>query len=242
MTRVYEIRPDTDTEYARFDSLGNKPMKVIKYGPLPEDWRVPKLYIDEPRLPRPNFFVWGSSMSCIILDEKAMHYAGHLFEMSGQMFPFTYKDVITGKNEKYVLFKPTKCFDCLDEKKSLLDVVKRRFRYVFDPRRIQVDTPIITIPQLNSADLFALEGVMSLRWMELKYCIDKFNLTGLKLTEVWSDGVESWDDEDEEEEYDDIFKPWPETEEAPSEKNIKKTTKRAIKKSTSKKSAKRKKM
>ena len=201
MTRVYEIEMDCDTDYASFYlKQNNYPLKLLSFGPLPDDWRVPKLYIDQPRLPIPNFIRLDSGADNFILDGTAMKYTGHIFEMSGQLFPFTYKHVITGEKEKYFFFKPTKCFDCLDEKKSHLDVANWDLRYVFDPARIQVDTPIIAIPQLNSSPLFAIEGIMH-QFQELKYCIDKFKLTGLKLTEVWSDGAPPYDDE----EYDDSF-------------------------------------
>ena len=193
MTKVFKINIDI-VNHSVFYTEKSFPSKLLGFGALPANWKVPKVYLNEPRLPRPNFYSLGVGGTDIVLDERALEYTEHIFAMSGQLFPFTYIDAISGGKNKYMFFRLTKCFDCLDEGKSRLDAIKHQFRFVFNKNRIRGCTTLFTIPQLNSSVLFGIEGVMNYRDMELKYCVEKYGLTGLKFTKVWSDGKDQWVD------------------------------------------------
>ncbi|MCL2118952.1 MAG: hypothetical protein FWH27_11055 [Planctomycetaceae bacterium] len=198
MVKVYEI--SQDSAYQTFYTDKGVGPKILSFGLLPEKWKVPKVYIIEPKLPKPNFFSFEGTDDIFVLDEVALEHTWHIFSSSGQLFPFTFKEVVDQKKNHFALFKATHCYDCLDEKKTVYERVNSISRYVFHPKRIHVDTPIFTIPQLNSATLFAIEGIKDNQCEELKYCIDKYKLTGLKLTEVWNDGVDTWADNLDDEE------------------------------------------
>ncbi|MCL2117221.1 MAG: hypothetical protein FWH27_02220 [Planctomycetaceae bacterium] len=157
----------------------------FEFARLPNDWRLPSVFIPEPKLLKPNFFnVVNAAPNCMIIDEYALDKTLTVLEMSGQLFKFKYK------NEKFTFFRPKHCYDCLDDentvwKEKRMGIIK----HVFNKNRITLthDSPIFTIPELNSSTMYLADGVMSDEEEEFKYCIEKYNLKGLVLQEIWSD-------------------------------------------------------
>ncbi len=187
--RVYEIRIDTTINYQAFffddytrdkDSISH----LMKFGELPNGWVMPEVYVLEPRLSKPNFFSINYFHNCFAVDRYTWDKVLTTLEMSGQLVDFNYK------NEAFTLFKPIHCYDCLDVEKTLWEEQRAGIvKHEFKPNRLSnaQDSPIFTIPELNSMTMYLVDGMMGDEEEEFKYCIEKYDLKGLLLKEVWHD-------------------------------------------------------
>ena len=190
--KILEIRFDTRTDYQDFvyEDFDGDPVNtwpLTKFGKLSPEWRMPDIYIPEPKLEKPNFYSVCFGRFFIILDEYAVEKIRTVLDMSGQLVPFMFKDT------QLYIFKPTHCFDLLDDQKAEWEVFNGKrlhiAKYVFKKKRVTLtcDSPIFTIPECNSSTMFYAEGAIGDEKEELTYCIEKYNLKGLQLIEVWSE-------------------------------------------------------
>jgi hypothetical protein len=182
--KIYEIGFDYSVDYQRFFTENEDDVEQTLLDEqgviLPPGWKMPPVYIPEPKLAKPNFYCLDSVSGYFIVDQFALEYTQSLFERSGQLIDFEYK------GEIFSLFKPIHCLDCLDHEKTIWrDKKTGILKHAFKKNRLD-EIPVFVVPE-SPGSCFAIEGMMGDEEDELKYCIDHYGLKGLELKEEWSD-------------------------------------------------------
>ncbi len=185
VARVYEIDYDVDRYQAisvdgddQFTaawrrSLGLEPGKSIM-----DRWTVPPLYVDRPKLLRPDIFYFVNLAITMILSKHAIEEVGHLAAMSGELLPMPFE------GEVLQVLNVTEVINCLDHERTVWNEVGTAEVPAFHPHRI-AEVPVFRIPENNSAVLYCWEGLGE-EALEFKTAVESAGLTGLKFTEVWN--------------------------------------------------------
>jgi hypothetical protein len=182
--KVYVIECDKNEQYQSFIAESGEGFRFDCY-PKPDHWKLPALYINDPQLKRPNFFWWVPNV--LIVDEKTISNIDlcEVLEMSGQLLEFDYK------NEKFTLFNPLRCWNCLNDDLSDLkydtetgETVIKIEKYVFHPQRLP-EIPLFTIPE-DTDRIYTITGMKDPE-DEFFYRVQDNNLKGITFKLVWFD-------------------------------------------------------
>ncbi len=146
-----------------------------------ESWSDPGVYVMHPKLKKGNFLGFGDASGTFIADAKASQELEDLFEISGELLPFTFQ------GEPFHVVNVTNVIDVLDEDRTQWVYEKGSGpveSYVFHENRL-IETPLFKIPQENSMDVFAVEGLKD-DDDEFKGRVEQCELLGLTFEKVWS--------------------------------------------------------
>ena len=80
-------------------------------------WNPPPLYIDRPKLLRPDIFYFVNLGLCMVLSERALNAVGHLTAMSGELLPLPFEE------ESLQTLNVTEVINCLDRDKTIWNEV-----------------------------------------------------------------------------------------------------------------------
>ncbi len=182
--KIYRLRTDVNKFQSFFlekeDALSLDELSFNGSHRL-ETWNDPGFYVMHPKLIKGNFLGFGDASGALTVDTKALQVLEDLFEMSGELLPFTYKGAA------FQVVNVTNVIDVLDEERTQWFYEKGSSpveRYVFHENRL-TETPLFKIPQENSLDIFAVEGIKDPE-DEFKGRVEQSGLTGLTFEEVWS--------------------------------------------------------
>jgi hypothetical protein len=180
--KIYLIDQDYDYQYflPDMEKVSSPKMDGL---PLPHAWEPPPFFILKPNLKKGNFVCWFGCSGLLIFDNLVRNKLLELFEMSGELFRFHYK------NESFTLFNPLNVLDVLDDRRSEIKRlpsggIYEIKKYAFHEHRL-TEIPIFKIPE-EKTSLFTIEGMKNPE-DEFKYRVESLGFTGLKFKEVWSD-------------------------------------------------------
>jgi hypothetical protein len=150
-------------------------------------WPSLSFYVRDPaRTKRANFF--NLSLGCLAYDHLVNDSdLGETIERSGEVLNAT----LDGIDEKFYVFNPTACYNCLDRKNTLArwtpdgTVPIQVQKYAFHADRVG-DCNLFKIPEMKRVGLFALVGRDEPE-DEFYAQYHALGFTGLKFEEVWSD-------------------------------------------------------
>ena len=153
--------------------------------PYSKKWRPAKVYIDKPRLPRPDFFSYDSKV--LVCNERAIELAGEPMEMAGELLPI---EVEREKIKLYML-NVTECINVLDYEASdweeLLPGTKLLDKPAFLPDRFGEHTSLFKIPEGSGLKIYCLERSGDVYDGEFKALVEHHRLTGLEFELIWTD-------------------------------------------------------
>lgn len=150
------------------------------HGPLGKAWNPPPVYVDRPRLARPDIFHLVGAIG-LVLGPRARSELDRIASLSGELLPLPFGA------ELLCLLNVTEVIDCLDAVRTVFDGGGVAKRLEFLPHRIS-EAPIFRIPQNRSSELFCHEGIGEPTW-DFKATVEQANLTGVVFTEVWNSEV-----------------------------------------------------
>jgi len=153
--------------------------------PFSGKWRKLKLYIDKPRLPRPDFYTFGWLM--FVCNERARTIAGEALEMAGELLPVS----VEGDKGLYWAFNCTNCINVTDLESSKWRKIGKtgNHRILEKPAFIAErfgEESIFKIPDNNGGPIYCLERTGDPDDGEFKAVVEKHGLTGLDFELIWS--------------------------------------------------------
>jgi hypothetical protein len=172
----------TEDRVWRGFSPDGEPFKAVPFG---RSWKVPIFYIEEPLIPRPNFFNVG--VSAFVCDEKARELAAEPLEMSGEFLPIK----VEGEKGKYWIYNCTKCINVVNPKASKWSKFGPRpndrmmEKPAFYAARFGEGT-IFKIPEDRATLVYCAEFTRDWEDGEFKAVVEHHGLTGLIFEEIWS--------------------------------------------------------
>lgn len=162
-------------------------LKMFQLDRMSDAWPDLSFYVRDPvRTERGNFF--NLSLGCLAYDKMVFRSdLEEIFERSGEVLNATFD----GSDEKFYVFNPTACYNCLDRKNTQArwtpdgTVPIQVQKYSFHVDRIG-DCDLFKIPEIKRVGLFALVGRDDPEdGFYAQY--HALGFTGLKFEEVWSD-------------------------------------------------------
>jgi hypothetical protein len=196
--KIYEVNAlakPTDQRFTDYASVvgddkawdflfsAGEPFSGVPFG---KKWKIPQFYIEEPLLPRPDFF-WldPAAFAC---NEKARLHSGEPLEISGEFLPVR----VEGEKGKFWIYNVTKTLNVLDPKQSLWERIGpgKADRILRKPSFIASrfgEEVIFKIPENRGACIYCVEYTGDPEDGEFKALVEKHNLTGLRFDLVWSD-------------------------------------------------------
>jgi len=152
--------------------------------PFSKPWKKQKLYIENPRLPRPDFFTFG--IGKFVCNERARELVAEPLEMCGEFLPVE----IEREEGKYWLYHVTHCLNVVDDKKS-------KWRYLGPGHSSRIiDRPafigerlgeesLFKIPEDNGGTIYCLERTGDPDDGEFKALVGQHHLIGLEFELIW---------------------------------------------------------
>ena len=162
---------DDDFSFPFFDLMS------FRSGAFEGEWTPPPVYIDQPRLKRPDLFHLVGATG-IVLTPRAEEILEDFTARSGQLLP------LQVGSTAMQLFNVTEIIDCLDQERTSCDEGGYAFVLQFLVHRVP-EVPLFRIPQNRSSEIFCHEGVAEVSW-EFKRTVEENDLTGLTFEEVWN--------------------------------------------------------
>lgn len=155
--------------------------------PLARNWRPVELYIATPRLPKPDFYGFGSAW---VINQRAAELAGEALEMSGELLPVK----MDGAPEDFYIYNCTNCMNVVDRDRSVWNSLGRKgeFKVLQKPAffgdRFGEET-LFKIIEDGAFTNYCLERSGEALEGEFKAVVEKNQLTGLEFELIWSDCV-----------------------------------------------------
>jgi hypothetical protein len=147
--------------------------------PIGRSWKPPEVYVQFPLLCEPDIWEFFPSFA---FTEAAASKLQRFLDQAGEQLPLYHE------GRKLTLLNITYCLNCLDKKRSVYDPELPHMidEYVF--RRDRLEYSLFKIPEQRYGRCwFCTEGVAAPD-DEFKAMVEKYGLTGLRFTEVWSEG------------------------------------------------------
>jgi hypothetical protein len=193
--KVYSISTAAKPPKGRFKeyaSLGipRKDLPFLRLGrggfsgrPFPAKWKPIEFYIDNPLLPRPDFYSLG--VGAFVCNERARVVGGEPLEMTGELFPVT----VEGEKGTFYVYNCTNCLNVVDPENSVWETLgefKLLGKPAFFGERFGEES-LFKIPQNGASNIYCLERSGEADDGEFKAIVEKHGLTGLEFELVWSD-------------------------------------------------------
>ena len=176
-----------DTRHCRTDEEALALEQVFWFeGERCRGWKAPRVYIDYPKRPTPDFWQIGVNAGAFAVAEETLEQAAMLLEMAGELLPLPTKEGLLS------ICNILECVDCVDEERS-----ERRLREwpgkpeknwttierpAFFPRAMPEST-LFKIPQ-RPRDIYCWERDAD-PVGEFKAFVEANKLTGLRFRLVW---------------------------------------------------------
>lgn len=181
--RVFEINFDV-THYQALlvdgdDEFTFPYLDVMDFqaGRVGDSWKPPPVYVDQPRLKRPDIFHLVGAIG-LVFTPSALSVLERFALWVGELLPLPFGE------EVFQLLNVLQVYDCLDTERTIFSGGAARV-LEFKPHRVP-EAPVFRIPQNQSAQLFCHEGVAEPFW-EFKSAVEEAGLEGLTFEEVWND-------------------------------------------------------
>jgi hypothetical protein len=151
--------------------------------PFSKKWKRIKLYVADPKHPRPDFYQFGGGCGEFVCNQRAREITGEALEMAGELLPVSVED----EKGPHWLYNITNCVNCVDRKRSRWNSNTRLLeRPAFHAGRFGEES-LFKIPDDNGASMFCLERTGDPDDGEFKAVVESAGLTGLEFKLVWSD-------------------------------------------------------
>jgi hypothetical protein len=154
--------------------------------PFSKKWKKQKLYIENPKLPLPDFFTFGTGK--FVCNERARELAAEPLEMCGEFLPVE----IEREKGKYWLYNVTNCFNVVDREKSkwrdlgMGDDARILEHPAFIGERLGEES-LFKIPEDNGGTIYCLERTGDADVGEFKALVEQQHLIGLEFELVWTE-------------------------------------------------------
>jgi len=207
--KVYRISTLAKPPNTRFDTYATvladdqafnfiNPTKEFSGAPFSKEWKKQRLYIEKPKLPRPDFFHFG--ISKFVCNERARGLTGEPLEMCGELLPIE----IERENGDYYLYNVTNCINVVDLEKSRWQTLlywknstqqkpeekKEELKILKTPAFIAErlgEESLFKIPEDNGTEIYCLERTGDADDGEFKALVEKHGLTGLEFKLIWTE-------------------------------------------------------
>jgi len=181
--RVFQISFDVDTYQALLvdgdDDFSFPFFKSMQFkdGPVGDAWTPPPVYVDRPRLVRPDIFHLVGAVG-MVFGPRALVELDRFISRAGELLPIPFGEEVLG------LLNVVEVIDCLDQDRTVFHGGGAATVLEFHAHRLS-ETPIFRIPQNQASQLFCHQGVSEPYW-DFNTAVDQADLNGLVFTEVWN--------------------------------------------------------
>jgi hypothetical protein len=194
---VYRVTSDygSGSPRQKYASLGSPSDRIIKRDsnefqgkPYSKKWSPYAVWLDKPRLPRPDFFAYDPQVLCCT--ERAIKLAGEPMETAGELLPIR----IEGEKTKLWLLNITECINVVDHKNSQWrewgpggPAFRSLVTPAFRSERFGEHTSLFKIPEDYGLTIYCLERSGDVYDGEFKALVEHHGLTGLEFELIWTD-------------------------------------------------------
>ena len=167
------------------DRIIGRDLNEFEGKPYSKAWRPYKVYLDKPRLPRPDFFAFDSKV--LVCNERAVELVGEPMAMAGELLPIK----VEGEKTTLYLLNITECINVVNPKKSQWRDVGGKYKTLETPAfrrdRFGEHTSLFKIPDDYGLRIHCLERSGDPYDGEFKALVEEHGLTGLEFELIWTD-------------------------------------------------------
>lgn len=149
---------------------------------FPRKWRRIGLCVSMPRLPRPDFYDFGTGV--FVCSAKAAKLAGEPLGMCGELLPVK----VQREKGNFFIYNVTNCINAVDQRKSqwetLLPGKRQLVKPAFVPDRLG-ELSIFKVVEDFGTNIYCLERSGNSDDGEFKAVVEHFGLTGLRFELIW---------------------------------------------------------
>lgn len=181
--RVFQIRFELSNYQAVLidgdDQFSSPYFRVMDFqvGRVSDSWNPPPIYVDKPKLKRPDIFHLVGAVG-LVLTPRALDHLDRFALWVGELLPLPFR------GEMLQLLNVLQVYDCLNLERTVFEGGEATV-FEFHAHRLP-EAPIFRLPQNRSGQLFCHEGVGEPVW-EFKSTVENAGLEGLSFDEVWND-------------------------------------------------------